>query len=99
MYQHRCQLILSQHKAKGCRGQQQAPHGQVHSHKVPHYLVLVPQDKVVASMPKQQDPQDPEVRQLPSEGLSSGAIRQRLNYKVSLVAQSVEVNMLCCECW
>lgn len=40
------------------------------------------QDKVVASMAKQSDPQDPEVRQLPSEGLSCGAIRQRLNHKV-----------------
>ena len=53
---------------------------------MPQCLVPVSQDKVVASMPKQQDPQDPEVRQLPSEGLSSGAIRQRLNYKVSQLA-------------
>lgn len=41
------------------------------------------QDKVVASMPKQRDPEDPEVRQLPHQGLSSNAIRQRLHYKVS----------------
>ena len=34
-------------------------------------------------MPKQSDPQDPEERQLPSEGLTGLAIRQRLNYKVS----------------
>ena len=41
------------------------------------------QGKVVASMPKQKDPEDPEVRQLPSAGLSSDAIRQRLRYKVN----------------
>lgn len=45
------------------------------------------QGKVVESMPKQNDPQDPAVRQLPSEGLSCDAIRQRLNHKVMLNAQ------------
>lgn len=39
--------------------------------------------KVVESMPKQNDPQDPAVRQLPSEGLSCDAIRQRLNHKAA----------------
>lgn len=45
------------------------------------------QGKVVDSMPKQNDPQDPEVRQLPSEGLSCDAICQRLNHKVKHDAQ------------
>ena len=40
------------------------------------------QGKVVASMPKQRDSEDPEVRQLPTEGLSCNDIRHRLNYKV-----------------
>ena len=34
-------------------------------------------------MPKQVDPQDPEVRQLPSEGLSGAVILDKLHYKVS----------------
>ena len=46
------------------------------------YILGSLQGKVVDSMPKQNDPQDPEMRQLPSEGLSCDAVRQRLNHKV-----------------
>ena len=37
------------------------------------------------SQPKQVDPQDPELRQLPTEGLTANAIREKLNYKVFLL--------------
>lgn len=36
-------------------------------------------------MPKQIDPQDPELRQLPAQGLSGNAIRDKLNYKVHML--------------
>lgn len=34
-------------------------------------------------MPKVVDPQDPELRQLPVQGLTGSAIRDKLNYKVN----------------
>ncbi len=34
-------------------------------------------------MPKEVDPQDPELRQLPVQGLTGSAIRDKLNYKVN----------------
>ncbi len=36
------------------------------------------------SMPKVVDPQDPELRQLPVQGLTGSAIRDKLNYKVNI---------------
>ena len=36
-------------------------------------------------MPKQVDPQDPELRQLPVQGLPGDAIRDKLNYKVNIL--------------
>ncbi len=48
-------------------------------------VVCVFQDKVVKSMPKQVDPQDPELRQLPVQGLPGDAIRDKLNYKVNIL--------------
>ena len=36
------------------------------------------------SMPKVVDPQDPELRQLPVQGLTGSAIRDMLNYKVNI---------------
>jgi len=38
----------------------------------------------VKSMPKVVDPQDPELRQLPVQGLTGSAIRDMLNYKVNI---------------
>ncbi len=35
-------------------------------------------------MPKVVDPQDPELRQLPVQGLTGSAIRDMLNYKVNI---------------
>ncbi len=35
-------------------------------------------------MPKVVDPQDPELRQLPVQGLTGSAIRDKLNYKVNI---------------
>ena len=37
-------------------------------------------------MPKEVDPQDPELRQLPVQGLTGSAIRDKLNYKVNISA-------------
>lgn len=47
-------------------------------------------DKVVKSMPKLVDPQDPELRQLPVQGLTGSAIRDKLNYKASKNLQITE---------
>jgi hypothetical protein len=47
-------------------------------------VLCASQDKVVKSMPKVVDPQDPELRQLPVQGLTGSAIRDKLNYKVNI---------------
>ena len=48
-------------------------------------MLCVSQDKVVKSMPKEVDPQDPELRQLPVQGLTGSAIRDKLKYKVNIL--------------
>ncbi len=53
-----------------------------HVRKLVTPVLCVSQDKVVKSMPKELDPQDPELRQLPVQGLTGSAIRDKLKYKV-----------------
>ena len=60
---------------------------QHHVCKLVTAVLCVSQDKVVKSMPKLVDPQDPELRQLPVQGLTGSAIRDKLNYKVNILLQ------------
>ena len=57
-------------------------------------MLCASQDKVVKSMPKLVDPQDPELRQLPVQGLTGSAIRDKLNYKVNVLLQLLLLLML-----
>ncbi len=52
------------------------------------------QDKVRASMVKPEDPQDMQIRKLPSKGMSAAALRDKLKYKA---CSACHASAACCE--